>query len=154
MAMTSANAAGEPPLPSAAAVAETLGHAVDLVLDGGEPRLGEASGVLDLGPGRFELLREGLLPIEDLRRTAGLRIAFACTGNTCRSPMAEGLLKKQLADHIGCAVDKIDGEGFRVVSAGTYAVDGAPATPEAVEAMAELGIDIQSHRLVYYNGFG
>ncbi|HEX6884202.1 MAG TPA: L-threonylcarbamoyladenylate synthase, partial [Planctomycetota bacterium] len=85
--MTSANRHGAAPLTRAEEVAAQFDGALEVVVDGGPARLGEASGVLALGPGRFELLREGLLRLEDLRRTAGLRLAFVCTGNTCRSPM-------------------------------------------------------------------
>jgi protein-tyrosine phosphatase len=166
VAMTSANTAGEPPLPSAAAVAETLGDRLELVLDGGEPRLGEASGVLALGAGRFELLREGLLPIEDLRRTAGLRIAFVCTGNTCRSPMAEALCRAELAFRLGYIDEPVDPEtaargdavalprervariaqwGFEVSSMGVHAGAGSPASRNSVSAMAAHGLDLTAH---------
>ncbi len=61
---------------------------------------------------------------------------FVCTGNTCRSPMAAGCMKKALTD-IG-AVDE-------VMSAG-LSTDGSPATENAVLALAEWGIDISAHR--------
>lgn len=66
------------------------------------------------------------------------KIVFVCTGNTCRSPMAQGLFQKMLAER-GAA-------GIEVLSAGIAAVDGQPATPQAVEVMAEVGIDIGGHR--------
>ena len=62
-------------------------------------------------------------------------ILFICTGNVCRSPMAEGLFRKA-SDH----------NGFRVLSAGLGAIDGQPPTPHSVTAMRELGIDISSQR--------
>jgi protein-tyrosine phosphatase len=65
------------------------------------------------------------------------RILLVCTGNICRSPIAEGLLR--------AALDRRGGEVPLVASAGTIARDGAPATAEAVRAAAELGVDISSH---------
>lgn len=65
------------------------------------------------------------------------RILYVCTGNTCRSPMAEGILKKLLADQ-GRA-DVI------VSSAGTGTLDGYPATANAVRAVKEKGVDIAHH---------
>ncbi|HUO56539.1 MAG TPA: low molecular weight protein arginine phosphatase [bacterium] len=65
------------------------------------------------------------------------KILFVCTGNTCRSPMAEGLLKK-MARESGWPVE--------VQSAGLAAFAGIPAAPEAVEACREKGVDISSHQ--------
>ncbi len=64
-------------------------------------------------------------------------ILFICTGNTCRSPMAEGLLKKW-------AVEK--GLSLNVRSAGLAAFAGVPATAEAMEAALEKGIDLSGHQ--------
>lgn len=65
-------------------------------------------------------------------------VLFICTGNTCRSAMAAGLARHLLAG---------DGD-FRtlVLSAGVQALPGAPATGEAVGALADEGIDIAGHR--------
>lgn len=60
------------------------------------------------------------------------RIVCVCTGNTCRSPMASALLQRELPL-------------WEVSSAGLYAVEGAPASQNAVLAMREYGIDISAH---------
>ncbi|HEX8099025.1 MAG TPA: hypothetical protein VF660_02350 [Actinomycetota bacterium] len=65
-------------------------------------------------------------------------ILLLCTGNICRSPIAEGLLKRQLED--GGVT------GVTVHSAGVSGLDGYPADPEAVRTSAEQGVDISSHR--------
>ena len=63
-------------------------------------------------------------------------ILFVCTGNVCRSPMAEGLFRHALS-----------GRGdYRVLSAGLGAVDGQPPSTFAIQAMRELGIDISQQR--------
>jgi len=63
-------------------------------------------------------------------------ILFICTGNVCRSPMAEALFRRATA-----------GRGdFRVLSAGLGAVDGQPPTQHSVTAMRELGVDISAQR--------
>lgn len=67
-------------------------------------------------------------------------ILFVCTGNTCRSPMAEGLFRHHLlAAHS-------DPAAWQVASAGTWAADGQPASPQAVAVMAQRGIDLRQHR--------
>ncbi|MEM1028361.1 MAG: low molecular weight protein arginine phosphatase [Planctomycetota bacterium] len=64
------------------------------------------------------------------------RLLLVCTGNTCRSPMAEALAKQVLADQ----------SGVEVGSAGVFAGDGIPASVEAVQAMKTLGLDLSGHR--------
>ncbi|HBR01955.1 MAG TPA: low molecular weight protein arginine phosphatase [Ruminiclostridium sp.] len=69
------------------------------------------------------------------------KIVFVCTGNTCRSPMAEALFKDILKERDGLGAE------FSVFSAGIYAYEGDPAAYEAIDAMKEeFGIDISSHR--------
>src|SRR5688500_365111 len=63
-------------------------------------------------------------------------VLFVCTGNVCRSPMAEGLFRHAM---------KSRGD-YRVFSAGVGAIDGQPPSPNAVRAMKEIGIDIGHQR--------
>lgn len=67
------------------------------------------------------------------------KILFVCTGNTCRSSMAEALARKVLEDR-GSSQD------MEFSSAGIYALPKDKASSQAVEAMAERGIDINNHR--------
>lgn len=61
---------------------------------------------------------------------------MVCTANQCRSPMAEHLLRQRLGPD----------SQWKVLSAGTSAIDGMRASRSAIEAMAGLGVDITSHR--------
>jgi len=64
------------------------------------------------------------------------KIVFVCTGNTCRSPMAEVILKKTAQDRQ---------VPLEVASAGLAAFPGLPPAPEAVEACGEKGMDLSGH---------
>lgn len=66
-------------------------------------------------------------------------ILFVCTGNVCRSPMAEGLMHH----HLQGLKDRRD---ITILSAGVSAPAGAKASQPAVEALSELGIDLKSFR--------
>ena len=67
-------------------------------------------------------------------------VTFVCTGNTCRSPMAEGLLRAAMAKR-GGGLEKL-----KVVSGGLAAYAGDPASVNSVKAMARIGLDISDHR--------
>ncbi|HXL03215.1 MAG TPA: low molecular weight protein arginine phosphatase [Bacillota bacterium] len=68
-------------------------------------------------------------------------IMLVCRGNTCRSVMAEVMLKRELEKVMGDAAKDI-----RVISAGVSARCGDPASCQAEEAMKELGLDVSLHR--------
>ena len=65
-----------------------------------------------------------------------LEILFVCTGNTCRSPLAEGVARQLVRER---------GLQLAVSSAGVAARDGEPASPEAIRAANDLGIDLGAH---------
>lgn len=71
-----------------------------------------------------------------------ITILFVCTGNTCRSPMARALFLQRLQ----AGAEWSNSGEFQVWSAGLFTQDDLPASPEAVEAMREEGIDISQHR--------
>lgn len=143
---SSANLSGQPPLLDAAAVAAAFGDGLACVVDGGRARLGEGSVVLRLGPGHFDLLRAGIIDVESLRATAGRRVAFVCTGNTCRSPMAEGLARDAVARRLEVAPERLGEFGFHFASMGVMAGSGAPASAHAVSTLAARDVDISEHR--------
>jgi glycine hydroxymethyltransferase len=69
-------------------------------------------------------------------KTASMKtILFVCTGNICRSPMAEGLFRHAT-----------QGRNYRILSAGVGAIDGQPPSSHAVRALKELNIDISQQR--------
>ena len=73
-------------------------------------------------------------------------ILFVCTGNTCRSPLAEVLCKRLLAERLECAESELAERGFRVRSAGVAAYPGDAASEYSVQVAEEFGANLQEHR--------
>lgn len=67
-------------------------------------------------------------------------VTFVCTGNTCRSPMAEALLRATLVKR-GQGLEKL-----KVASFGLAAEDGQPPSANSVKAMQRIGLDVSGHR--------
>lgn len=143
--LTSANRTGSPDAVTAQQVVEALDGDVAMVLDDGPCRYGLPSSVVRVRNNEFEMLREGVVGEATLRRLAGVIVLFVCTGNTCRSPMAELLMRQGLANCLKCSVDELEKHGVSIISAGIAAAPGCPPTSEAVQVMREHGLDLSRH---------
>jgi tRNA threonylcarbamoyl adenosine modification protein (Sua5/YciO/YrdC/YwlC family) len=142
---SSANRAGQPEALTADKVLEALGDDVDLILDDGPSRFGQPSSVVRVSEKGVEILRAGVVSELTLRRLSSLMVLFVCTGNTCRSPMAEALCRRMVAERLGCASEEVEERGVIVMSAGIAAMVGGAASPEAVHVMAEMGLKLDDH---------
>jgi protein-tyrosine phosphatase len=145
LALSSANRSKEPPPTTAQQALDSLGEDVELVLDDGPSRYGQPSSVVRVVGNRYEILRNGVVPERTLARLSSLMVLFVCTGNTCRSPMAETILRGMLARRLGCTPDEIEDRGVIVVSAGVAALTGGRASEHAIRVMADLGLDLTGH---------
>lgn len=145
IALTSANRSGEPDAVDAEGVVQAVGEHLTLVLDDGPARYRQPSTVVRVTGNRYDLLREGVVRESTMERLASYLVVLVCTGNTCRSPMAEGLLRKRLAERLGCGENELESRGIVVSSAGISAAIGAPASPEGVQVMHTKGIDMSRH---------
>jgi len=142
----SANLAGHPPPLDAQQVLEDLDGQIDLLLDGGTTRYAKPSTIVKVNEHGYELIRAGVFDERTLKRLTTVNFLFVCSGNTCRSPMAEALCRRILAERLGCRSDELGSRGYQVLSAGTYAFDGGRASRDAQETMRDRGLDISQHR--------
>jgi len=141
----SANLPGNEPAINADQVLSQLSDRIDVILDGGPCKYGKSSTVATVSSRGVEVLREGIYSREQLQALSQVVFLFVCTGNTCRSPMAEGLFRKCLAEKIGCGIDEVEHLGYKVISAGTMDMAGMPASAEAILACGQKGVDLEEH---------
>jgi tRNA threonylcarbamoyl adenosine modification protein (Sua5/YciO/YrdC/YwlC family) len=133
------------PLISAACVLAALDDRVEFVIDDGECRYAEPATVVEVNADSWSIVQPGVVTEIMIGRLACEVFLFICTGNTCRSPLAEGFFRKMLAERLKCSEDEIADHGYMVVSAGMSAERGLPASPESVEVARHAGVDLRAH---------
>jgi protein-tyrosine phosphatase len=143
--LTSANRSGQPEAMTAEDVVKSLGDDVDLVINDGRAKFGQPSTVVRVDGNRLQFLRAGVINEPTLKRLTSMMVLFVCTGNTCRSPMAELLMQRRIADHLDCKISELEDRGFMVMSAGIAAMLGGRASTEAVDVLSARGLDLSHH---------
>ncbi len=143
---SSANRQGQPaPLDLQQALRDLHGL-VDYAIDAGPTRHSAASTIVEVRGNGWRILRAGAGAERVVQRMARSEILFVCTGNSCRSPMAEYLFRRALAERLECREDELAAAGYVVSSAGTMSLRGGVASPGAMEELARRGVDGGGHR--------
>ncbi len=138
---------GKPPLgfedARAVLARDDISPHVDALLEASPEPRGTRSTLVRLDArGGYTVLRAGAYEERYITQRIERLVLFVCTGNTCRSPMAEAIARQKIAER---------GEAFgggvptRVASAGAFAGEGVPATPEAVDAVREMNVEMPAH---------
>lgn len=140
---TSANRSGQKDPRTADEALEALGGGVELVLDGG-PAGGVPSTVVRADGERPEVLREGAIRSDELALMAPPAVLFVCKGNSCRSPLAAELFKRELASR-GRTDFAVLSAGIDVGGEGVARRQGA--SPLAIGAAAKEGLDLSDHQV-------
>lgn len=129
---------------------KSVGESAAMVLDGGAARYGKPSTMvrvrLNGATPQVSVEQAGVYDERFIRKLLRWTMLLVCSGNTCRSPMAEGLARTLIAQQRGLSVADLETAGVRVLSAGVFAHPGSSASDEAVEAMKRMNVDISRHR--------
>jgi protein-tyrosine phosphatase len=123
-----------------------LNDDADVALDAGRTRYAAQSTVVEITGDAWRVVRRGVIDERHVSRSATATVLFVCTGNSCRSPMAEYLFRTKLAQALGMTAEALAAAGYVIESAGTAAYGGAPASSGAIEALALRSIDATGHR--------
>ncbi|MFO0802303.1 MAG: hypothetical protein U0791_04170 [Gemmataceae bacterium] len=132
-------------LPTVEAVLAKYGDAVSLAVSAGKQAVARPT-VVRCSESGWSITEHGAFPEAEIVRLAARIVLFVCTGNTCRSPLAEGIARTMLAERLACTEAELPARGFWMLSAGVAAFGGSPASPESADIAAEFGANLESHR--------
>ncbi len=140
LATTSANLSGEMSITSPERLSPEIKNGLDALIDAGETPLGKESTIVDVTTSSPQTVREGYITSSEINKALKekLKVTFVCSGNTCRSVMAEALFKKMLPSKYQ--------EKIEVNSAGIFASGFSPASTFTQRVLRKRGIDVSSHR--------
>lgn len=138
--------AGDESAVDLASISASMADKVDLIVNADPPRFNKPSTIVRVGQDSYEIVRSGIYDRRIIERLLRTTILFVCSGNTCRSPMAEAITRHVIAQKLSVTEDDLEKKGIQVLSAGAMAFSGARATAEAVEAVRGLGGDLSRHR--------
>jgi protein-tyrosine phosphatase len=131
--------------PTVTAAVAQLGDVVAVAVNAGERPTDLAITRVRVTESGYNILEEGAFAKDEIDRLTARIILFVCTGNTCRSPLAEALAKKRLAERLECDERDLPARGFWVLSAGVAAYGGSPASDESRVIASEFGGNLELH---------
>ncbi len=135
----SSNISGKPAPVDFKDAIRDLDGLVDLAIDDGQTRLKAESSVVDLTSYPVRILREGVIKEAQIQGVVmNKTVLFICTGNTCRSVMAQSLLEKKLRERKRSDIS--------VMSAGVMSLDSSGASQETAALLKKMGVDVSGHR--------
>ncbi len=118
---------------------------LSLIVDAGKIQTNPVSRI-EVRNSSWRMVQEGYVDEQTIVEAMCRWIAFVCTGNTCRSPMAEAFAKSRLSTILGCTIDELPKHGYFIFSAGVAARPGNSASPQTIEFLQSCNIDGTTHQ--------
>ncbi len=141
----SANLSGLPAAVEPKIIRKHFDGQLAAIIAGGKTKYQTNSTVVKANYRKLELLRQGVVDAKTMAEKTTIQLLFVCTGNTCRSPMAEGFCRQYLAQKLNCDLDQVAEMGYNILSAGTVAAAGQEVSCESVKASLVKGLDISGY---------
>ncbi len=127
-------------------VAADATNDLSLLIEDGQTHFGGFATAIRVDGNRVSLIHSGVLDQSVLIGMAQLHVLLVCTGNTCRSPMAEAILRELLKKKFPKLYRPGQPEPTLTGSAGLSAYPGGHASPEAMAVMNKRGLNLQEHQ--------
>jgi protein-tyrosine phosphatase len=115
-----------------------------LAIDDGTASIATVPTIVEFESSKGTVTREGALPTEYLKTLSRWTLLFVCTGNTCRSPMAQAMMNRKIAEKFSKQFGPNDLPIF-AMSAGVAAYGGEPASQGAQQAIKKFGANLDKH---------
>jgi protein-tyrosine-phosphatase/tRNA A37 threonylcarbamoyladenosine synthetase subunit TsaC/SUA5/YrdC len=108
--------------------------------------------VIQIDGNQGQIVRQGILTPEALKGMSQFMVLFVCTGNTCRSPMAQAIMQKKIIERLQNTDKGTDGSVI-ALSAGVSAFGGDPASHGAATAIRNFGANLDRHQSTQLNSY-
>lgn len=138
--------AGQPLVEPQLTPAQSTSDELAFLVDDGPTHFGGVTTVLRVDGHTCQISAPGVLDQSVLVGLGQMVVLLVCTGNTCRSPMAETLLRALLSARFSELFDPSQPPPIVAVSAGLSAYPGGAASPEAVTVMHARGLSLKDHQ--------
>lgn len=142
----SASLSGEPACVRGDDAVRLFKDRVACIIDRGETRYKTPSTVVRVTGPRIEIVREGAIARSLIEELDFHHVVFVCTGNTCRSPIAETMARELIAKKFSVKPDDLErAKGIRISSAGTGAMSGQDMSIGSRQVLEEMGFHPNRH---------
>ncbi len=122
------------------------GKGLAIIVDDGPTHFGGFATSIRIDENRCTVTSPGVLDQSALTRLGQLTVLLVCTGNTCRSPMAEAILRRLLSERFAKQFAEGQPPPAVAISAGLSAFPGGPASAEAISVMKQRGLSLVHHQ--------